>query len=55
MPAVTHDLNDPFAQWLSAIVRHPDWNGKRRTPKQWRKLYDAGMTPEQAATTSTTS
>ena len=38
-----------FEEWLGLVARSPNWNGMIRTPRAWRTLYNAGLTPEQAA------
>ena len=43
-----------FEEWLSALARCGQWNGRMRTPRAWRVLYDMNLTYEQAAVSTTT-
>lgn len=38
-----------FEQWLGLVARHAEWNGRMRTPRAWRELFDAGYSVQQAA------
>jgi hypothetical protein len=38
-----------FEQWLGLVARSEKWNGKMRTPRAWKVLYDQNLSFEEAA------